>query len=89
MLLMIANSCARNCFQCPIPACTAVLTVTVVETLKGETEAAPTYGLQCPSCRWTSSELGSKWVFPKSSGIGRMSQSQSRYALAEHALSLM
>ncbi|KAJ2461336.1 hypothetical protein GGF42_000258 [Coemansia sp. RSA 2424] len=53
------NSCARNCFQCPV--CTHVLSV--VESGEGERP----FSLSCTQCCWNSREIG--WEFEKATGI--------------------
>ncbi|KAJ2012591.1 hypothetical protein GGI06_004103 [Coemansia sp. S85] len=53
------NSCARNCFQCPV--CTHVLSV--VESSEGERP----FSLSCAVCCWNSREIG--WEFEKATGI--------------------
>ncbi|KAJ2891900.1 hypothetical protein GGI21_005741, partial [Coemansia aciculifera] len=53
------NSCARNCFQCPV--CTHVLSV--VESGEGERP----FSLSCTVCCWSSREIG--WEFEKATGI--------------------
>ncbi|KAJ2054626.1 hypothetical protein IW146_009095 [Coemansia sp. RSA 922] len=53
------NSCARNCFQCPV--CTHVLSV--VESSEGERP----FSLSCTLCCWNSREIG--WEFEKATGI--------------------
>ncbi|KAJ2741121.1 hypothetical protein GGI20_005408 [Coemansia sp. BCRC 34301] len=53
------NSCARNCFQCPV--CTHVLSV--VESGDGERP----FSLSCTRCCWNSREIG--WEFEKATGI--------------------
>ncbi|KAL2827075.1 dynactin p62 family-domain-containing protein [Aspergillus cavernicola] len=53
------NRCARNCFNCP--ACTAPLSVTLLENAGGE--SGP-WVLSCGYCMWTTLDVGIKFDKP-------------------------
>ncbi|KAL1410249.1 hypothetical protein Q8F55_004255 [Vanrija albida] len=65
------NSCARSCFSCP-RCCTSLTGIgTDIPGSLGassrEHTTGPPYFLICPSCKWSSREIG--WLFDKPSAL--------------------